>query len=113
MSLEVTINVPNFLIYLLTGVTPIGEDKKDVIGDSRLAYLGQRHPFAQAAKLHDKRYSGIERSKMGGGNFTRFQADEEFLKNMLPYIHENEDLTKQAVMLFLFVRHYGEDWWVN
>lgn len=112
MSLEITVNVPNFLLYLLTGVTPIGEDQKDVIGDSRLAYLGENHPFVTAATWHDAVYKREKRAELVD-SFTRFDLDLHFLNAMLSYCHGDEGLTKQAVMLFLFVRQYGEPWFEN
>lgn len=107
--MEVTINVPTFLLYLLVGIKPIGEDQKEVIGDSRLAYLGEGHPFTQAARWHDQMYlKDYRKQKLQG--MTRFQVDEQFLKAMLAYTFGKEELVREAIVLFLFVRQYGGAW---
>lgn len=108
--MEVTLEIPNVLLYLLTGVKPISEDKAEVIGDSRLAYLGEDHPFTQAARWHDQLYLTDYRAK-NNITMSRLEVDIHFLNAMLSYTFGDEQLVKEALMLFMFVRKFGTDWW--
>lgn len=109
--MEVTINIPNFLLFLTLGILPGGEDKLDVIGDSRLAYLPPGHPFSTPAKWHDAAYLRDWPGRAEG--WRREMVDRDFLEMMLTIAGDDLELTKEAIALYLIVREKGEPWWEN
>lgn len=111
MSLTVHVNIPNLINYLILGIKPVGEDPKEVGGDSRLLWFESDHPFHNCFIAHDRAYTAQSDSRQEG--WSRWQVDKLFLDRMLAIAEAKEDpeLTKQACIIYLYVRAHGESWW--
>ena len=109
--MRVTIDVPNFIISILLGWSPPGDDDAQVIGDSRVAYLSKKDPghiFIPAAIWHDAAYT---KGASIQEEWSRYEVDLEFLKKMLEIAKDDLSLTKEALYLYLIVRTFGEGLW--
>lgn len=107
-GLEVTINVPNLINYLILGIKPKGEDSWEGGGDSRLLYFDESHPFHQPFRWHDKMYSSPQARTEG---WARWRVDQEFLYQMLSLSWDDPEQIEEAVIIYLYVVNNGANWW--
>jgi hypothetical protein len=109
--MEVTLNIGWLLNALLLNNYPQGEDAAEVIGDSRVAYVGRNSGlavFLGAARWHDAAYG---KGASIQSAWSRWQVDAHFLKMMLDIAKGDVDLERDALMLYLLVRKYAAPYW--
>lgn len=109
--MEVTLNVGWLVQALLLNNFPQGEDPAEVIGDSRVAYVGQHSKlavFLGPARWHDAAYSSGASIQAA---WQRWQVDSHFLKMMLDIAKGDVDQERDALMLYLLVRKFAAPYW--